>query len=347
MERTLNIFDMDGTLFNSEGNTKVMKGSEIVKVLGHGEFNTHQLEPGHTYDHSDFRSAKLFRRTATPIDSVLNLAKSIIQTQGSTSKTIILSARSDFDDHKEFLETFRDHGFPIDQVYVERSGNLGRYMLGAKPNITKAVVLKKYLATGLYDEVRIWDDAKSNLETLVKLANMYPVRITGYLVDPHTGKISRYNSSHDLYEDLFIPKPEVTLNIARSHMPQVGSDFDGFLAYLRKNNVKLEKKWVFPSELKATQGDFDTDMVLSLMKANDKKKKFNPQVISSDNYILDGHHRWLSHLNAEKKYKIPVIQASVGILELLNLTNRYPKVEKRSLQASKDVIKGVLKTRRG
>lgn len=341
---------MDGTLFNSEGNARVMKGPNLVKVLTHGEYNTHQLEPGHHYDFSDFRSAKLFRRTAIPIDNVLNLTKSIVSTQGPESKTVILTARSNFDDHHEFMKTFKDHGFPIDKVDVELSGNLGKYMLGgAKPNITKAVVLKKYLSQGDYDEVKIWDDSKANLETLIKLSHQFDVKMTGYLVDPNTGHISKYNERTNLYEDLYIPKPEVTLNISRSQMPQIGADFQGFLDYLKSNHVTLKNKWVDPSTLKATQGDFDVDIVQSLMRSK-STKKLNPQVISSDNYILDGHHHWLSALNAEKREKIPVIQASVGILELLNLANRYPKVEKRSLEQSKNniaTIKNVLKNKKG
>lgn len=191
--RTLNVWDIDDTLFKTDARVYVVKDDKIIKKIEPGEFNTYKLKPGEKYDYREFRDGKMFRDTAKPINNVLDRAKSIIMNQSENSDSIILTARSDFNNHKEFLQAFRDHGFPIDHVYVERSGNLSSLKSDAKTHTLKAVVLKKYINTGKYDRVRIWDDSKANLDMLLKLARD-DVEVIAYHVD-HDGKVTRYGSN--------------------------------------------------------------------------------------------------------------------------------------------------------
>ena len=53
-------------------------------------------------------------------------------------------------------------------------------------------------------------------------------------------------------------------------------------------------------------------------------------IISKDNYIVDGHHRWIAYKNVGKN--INVMQANVDMKKLLDATNKYPKVYNRSNQ---------------
>lgn len=195
--RTLNVWDIDDTLFKTDARVAVKLHGNHVRHLEPGEYNTYKRKPGEEYDFSEFRDGKLFRASAKPISNVLDRAKSIIMNQSENSDSIILTARSDFNDHKEFLQAFRDHGFPIDHVYVERSGNLSALKPDAKMHTLKAVVLKKYVNSGKYDRVRIWDDSKANLDMLLKLAKP-DVEVIAYHVD-HSGKVTRYgsNGSHN------------------------------------------------------------------------------------------------------------------------------------------------------
>lgn len=191
--RTLNVWDIDATLGNTDARVSVLKDGKVVKVLDPGEFNKYQLKQGESFDFSQFRSGKIFRDTFKPISNVLDKAKEMVMSQSENSHSIILTARSDFDDHKEFLQTFRDHGFPIDHVYVERAGNISnlRPSNPASAHISKGVVLKKYLSTGKWDRVRMWDDHERNLDMLFKVAAMFPnVEAVGYLVK--NGKVSKY-----------------------------------------------------------------------------------------------------------------------------------------------------------
>lgn len=186
--RTLNVWDIDDTLGQTSARVGVVKDGKTIKVLEPGEFNHYKLNPGESFDFAQFRSGKIFRDTFKPINNVLDKAKEIVAKQSENSHSIILTARADFDDHKEFLQTFRDHGFPIDKVYVERAGNISN----SKPaHINKGVILKRYLKTGKFDRVRMWDDHEKNLDMLFKVASLYPnMEVVGYLVKD--GKVSRY-----------------------------------------------------------------------------------------------------------------------------------------------------------
>lgn len=191
--RTLNVWDIDATLGNTDARVSVMKDGKVVKVLDPGEFNKYKLNPGESFDFAQFRSGKIFRDTFKPINNVLDRAKEIVMRQSENSHSIILTARADFDDHKEFLQAFRDHGFPIDHVYVERAGNISnlRPSNPASAHISKGVILKKYLKTGKWDRVRMWDDHERNLDILFKVAAMFPnVEAVGYLVKD--GRVSKY-----------------------------------------------------------------------------------------------------------------------------------------------------------
>lgn len=189
--RTLNVWDIDDTLGTTNAKIQVKKNGKVVRELTPAEYNNYKLEPGEEKDFSQFRSGKVFRDTFKPINSVLDRAKSIVMNQSENSHSIILTARADFEDHKEFLQAWRDHGFPIDHVYVERSGNLSKLKASSPAHINKGVVLKKYLSSGKWDRVRMWDDHEKNLDIMFKVAAMYPeVEAIGYLVKD--GKVSRY-----------------------------------------------------------------------------------------------------------------------------------------------------------
>lgn len=206
--RTLNVWDIDDTLGTTDARVIVMKDGKQVKVLEPGEYNHYTLKPGESFDFNQFRSGKVFRDTFKPINTVLDRAKDIVMNQSENSHSIILTARSDFNDHKEFIQAFRDHGFPIDHVYVERSGNLSALNPNMPAHINKGVVLKKYLATGKWDRVRMWDDHEKNLDMLFKVADMFPgVEAVGYLVKD--GKVSKYMPKKMVAESV--------LSVARSY----------------------------------------------------------------------------------------------------------------------------------
>jgi len=181
--RGLTVFDIDDTLFHTFAKIKVMKDGKEVKQLTNQEFNTYKLKPGESFDFGQFKDAANFRKTSKPITSMISKARAIISNANRAgSKVIIMTARADFDNKKEFLQTFKDHGIDIDKVYVERAGNFGSGNSSAK---NKRFLFHKYLRSGNYARVRFFDDALSNVTMFKSLQKRYPdISFEAYHVQP-------------------------------------------------------------------------------------------------------------------------------------------------------------------
>ncbi len=185
---TLTIFDIDETLFHTKAKVAVMKGGKVARMLDNQEFNTYKLKAGESFDFKEFKSAEVFRKTSTPIARMVEKAKILVKSRNNAaSRAIIVTAHADFDDKEMFLQTFRDHGIPIDQMHVERSGNLGI----SSPAEAKKVVFRKYLNTKNYTKTRLYDDAMSNLKAFLELQSEYPnIEFEAWFVNPD-GSVKR------------------------------------------------------------------------------------------------------------------------------------------------------------
>jgi hypothetical protein len=188
----LTIFDVDDTMFVSKARVRVLnKKTKQVKSLTPKEYNDYKLKSGEEWDYGEFKSSKIFYQTATPIGRILQKAKAIIKNATKTgSRVIIVTARADMDDKNLFMKTFEAHGIPLgnrrEGVYVERAGNLG----GRNAAENKKVVFRKYLKTGEYGRIRLFDDHLDNLKALLSLKKEFPeVEYFAYLVDPKTGRV--------------------------------------------------------------------------------------------------------------------------------------------------------------
>lgn len=185
---TLTIFDIDETLFHTKAKVKVVKGGKVVRELDNQEFNTYERKPGEEYDFGEFKSAKVFNQTSVPVVRMVEKAKAIVKAKNNPhSRAIICTARADFDDRDLFLKTFRDHGIPIDEMHVERAGNLG---IDSSAE-AKKVIFRKYLNTKNYVKTRLYDDAMSNLKAFLDLQKEYPnIQFEAWFVRPD-GTIKR------------------------------------------------------------------------------------------------------------------------------------------------------------
>ena len=157
----LTIFDIDDTLFVSKARVIVRNtNTGKTKALTPMEFNTYKLRNNEVYDYGEFKSARIFYQTATPIGR-------------------IVTARANMDDKKLFIKTLESHGLPMKDVYVERAGN----MSGSSAE-NKQIIFRKYLKTGEYARIRLFDDHKENLQALLDLKREFPtVEMFAYLAD--------------------------------------------------------------------------------------------------------------------------------------------------------------------
>jgi hypothetical protein len=177
----LTIFDIDDTMFISKARVLVKnKNTGQSKALTPIEFNSYKLRKNEEYDYGEFRSAKIFYQTATPIARMVQKAKAIISNATKKgSKVIIVTARADMDDKNLFIKTFEAHGIPMKNVYVERAGN----MSGSSAE-NKQIIFRKYLKTGEYARIRLFDDHKENLQALLDLKKEFPsIEMFAYLAD--------------------------------------------------------------------------------------------------------------------------------------------------------------------
>jgi len=123
--------------------------------------------------------------------------------------------------------------------------------------------------------------------------------------------------------ELKIEKPDAadTMGIPRNKMPQVAtSDYPEFIDYLKDAGAGFTKETVPAKSLKAIQGEFSDE---GMMKALRKRKLEKPVIASSDDYIIDGHHRWLAALNTGSD--VVVYRVNKAGKELLQLVKDFPK----------------------
>jgi hypothetical protein len=111
--------------------------------------------------------------------------------------------------------------------------------------------------------------------------------------------------------------PQIGMTFSRSLMPQVDS-LENFIKNLDEKIIKHRHIVVDPRDLKSTQSEFNMEKVSQMRPA----KGPSGVIISNDNYILDGHHRWLAHHRDGVNMK--VLQVDQPILDLIHTTRCMP-----------------------
>lgn len=188
--KTLHAFDLDETLFHHDhSQVKVHvndKHGNRVQSLTNQEFNSHKLKPGHSYDFSDFRSSKIFKKSANPIHKMIRKLKAIHKNNKNVE---ILTARSDMDDKEGFMSSLKNHGIDPKEVHVRRSGNL---KTGSSTGEKKSIVVSNLIKKHGYKKVHLYDDSEENLNHFLSLKQHHPdVSFHAHLVrhDPDTGEV--------------------------------------------------------------------------------------------------------------------------------------------------------------
>ncbi len=187
---SLSIFDIDDTLFHTTTQVLVKKADKVVEKLTPAEFNVYKLKDGEEFDFAQFRSAKIFADTAKPIENVFKTAKKLINkfSVHPDKRIIIVTARADLDDKQLFLDTFKKYGFDTRKVHIYRAGNIKAPGAEAKKQI-----IRDQMKGGNYSIVRMFDDAKANLDKFIELHTESPkVSFEAFLIH-EDGRITRYN----------------------------------------------------------------------------------------------------------------------------------------------------------
>jgi hypothetical protein len=112
-------------------------------------------------------------------------------------------------------------------------------------------------------------------------------------------------------------------------MPQFDlEDTERFKKFLAKKGYTVSEGQELASHLRATQNQLNGVKVAAIAQHFDPKQAVRT-VISNDNYILDGHHRWaaLIGLAAQKgnfdAMKMDVARINIGIIDLLREAEEF------------------------
>lgn len=168
MQNTLNVFDIDETLFHTTAKILVVKDGKIVYNLTNTEFNTYSLKDGEWFDFSEFKSAKKFMESV-PIPQLITRAK--FHSRDVKSKVVLVTARANFDDKDKFLSVLQLHGLDVKKIRVERAGNIqSDYSVATK----KYIIIYNYLNTLMYNKVRLYDDSLENLKVFLSMKRCFP-----------------------------------------------------------------------------------------------------------------------------------------------------------------------------
>jgi len=110
------------------------------------------------------------------------------------------------------------------------------------------------------------------------------------------------------------------LNIPRKLMPQIYEDeIDSFREFAKTHDgISSHQGLANVSELKPSQHEISkktTNAIVKSMKAPNYKSW--PLIVSSDGYIIDGHHRWSAWLEYQPHVPIEVIVMDAPAIDVL------------------------------
>lgn len=125
------------------------------------------------------------------------------------------------------------------------------------------------------------------------------------------------------------------LGIPRSQMPQLmGPVVRAFLADQRRKGRQIRKSHRPAGMLRATQREINAAKVAKVLRLMaESPRPLSPVIVSSDGYILDGHHRWAARVIADPVGDIPVWEVDAPIRTLLKDALAFDGVERRSFDS--------------
>ena len=131
------------------------------------------------------------------------------------------------------------------------------------------------------------------------------------------------------------------LQLPREKLPQVKStDMDDFKEFLKDVNVDWEDTIETVGELEPIQAEINLEKINYMMqnKSEEELGGGKPVIISSDGYLIDGHHRWFSlrEMNPEGEMSVVLIDSPVE--NLLAIMDDYPKVSYKGADEVKESL---------
>lgn len=163
------LFDVDDTLIKSDVKVHVIKNGEVIKKLSSTEFNSYKLQPGESFDYSEFEDEDILNNR-----SVFLKYWDTLQREYKNGTHIgILTARSNKD---MFYRFFKSNGITIKNELVFAISDPKLNLKGSTIEERKAEVIKRLAKWG-YKTMVFFDDNEANLKTAKKLEKTCDIKI--------------------------------------------------------------------------------------------------------------------------------------------------------------------------
>lgn len=123
---------------------------------------------------------------------------------------------------------------------------------------------------------------------------------------------------------MIIPNESKGLGRRRHAMPQL-SDYTAFKKDLDDEGIAVVDMKIPAKELKPTQGNFNKDKV----EAMRKKPGGKPIITTNDDFVIDGHHRWLAAAQDNAEVESRVVDMTAA--ELFAFLKNKPYVKFKTI----------------
>jgi len=168
----------------------------------------------------------------------------------------------------------------------------------------------------------------NELKKMIAVRNQYKKDNPGFADQFRADPVATWQNikSEARLQELKIEKPNSvdTKGLKRSQMPQIHKDdYNEFIDYLKDNGAEFTKQTMPAKQLKATQGEFSDKGVMKQIGKQMRGEPRKPVIASQDNFIIDGHHRWLVAWNT--KDSVDVFKVNMDADKLLELVKKFPK----------------------
>ena len=126
-------------------------------------------------------------------------------------------------------------------------------------------------------------------------------------------------------EDLCVGKDTICegdLGIPRKYMPQfvAAEDVTRFRKFIKQAyRIKSYKKNIKVDDLRPSQKEISRGRIKNLIEDGIFDKLRVPLVVSKDNYIVDGHHRWAAYRLKMPEKALPAIVVDAPIKDVLGI----------------------------
>jgi hypothetical protein len=128
------------------------------------------------------------------------------------------------------------------------------------------------------------------------------------------------------------------MGIPRKNMPQVPTNSKtDFLQELDRRGISVERTEVNPLDLNPVQNEIQAEKSGGIMN-REEAKNADPRlvpdtgriIVSSDDYVMDGHHRWAAYSAMALEnpdVKIPVVKVDMPATDLLPVMEAYAQMK--------------------